>query len=933
MDRLTISDISKDYKRCIRKEIAWSDFIKAFQVPVRGEETLEEYKKLPKEIQDKLKNVGGYVGGVFKDDIRKKENLLFRSLITLDLDNIEANTLDNVLYKINTVIGHCNYLVHSSRKHSIISPRLRIIIPLDRYVSYEEYEAISRKIGELIGFSMCDRTTFESSRLMYYPSCCKDADYVFRVNQGQLLNADTVLNMYTDWKDKSNWVGLDSSDIYKTQRAKQEDPLTKEGYVGEFCRAYYPINEAIEEFLNDVYTPCDNGRYTYIKGSTVGGVIIYDDKFTFSHHNTDPVGGKLCNAFDLVRYHKFKDLDINTPTNTNIKELPSYKAMVELSNSLDRVKKQREKDSYLKAVNGFSTVTDNVNNSTPFLTNINKVRYSAREGFDVYIVQGDREASKLNELGYTSTYISSNDDNKVWEYSYSEFFKGANVVIVQNNNDNSKSFVDDTKKKLKYYAHSIKTIVLDSDLLDYFSDHSKGDFKDLVTEAKKDYAPWVCVNDKGKVSINEGQLAAAISKSLAFINKPMGNKSLNYLYKNGVYIEISKNELKKEISKYMPNYIMKNSLVSNITELVMLSNSNSNISFEGRENIINFKNGLYDVKTKKLKPHTKNYTNLIQINANYKDNPINKGYWDKFIDDLTLGQEELKLIIQEWFGLVISNYNGALVKRIFILYGKGDTGKSKVINVLTSLLNEKNTKSIAIQNFEDRFSLSSLNYTRLVFNADLPTNTIKDKSLALLKQLTGGDTINIEKKNIDCIDVIFKGLLMYGSNKLPSLSGDLGNWVYNRFLIFPCDNPIPEEKQDPKILDKLLKDKEYIINWSLKGLERLMNNDFKFSYGKIIKDVKEAYKIDTDSLRAFIKDRYIITGDKKDRIPAKLLKDDYSIYWCPDNDIMPVTKNFKNRLLNVSDDIEYKNQCKYKGKNTSCYLGIKRIEDLYLNDL
>lgn len=929
IDRIIkISDIGRDYKTCIYKEIQWSEFVKSFKNPKVGNETLEEYSKLPKDKRDKLKNVGGYVGGVFKDNTRKKENLLSRSLITLDLDNIEANTLENVYNNIDLIIN--SYLIHSSRKHSVEAPRLRLIIPLDRDVNAEEYEAIARKIGELIGFKLCDKTTFEPSRLMYYPSCCKGTKYVYKLKKGELLKADVILGMYDNWQDKNTWKGIDKDDIYKSQVAKQQDPLTKEGPVGEFCRAYYPIDEAIAELLSDVYSPCDiPNRYTYIKGSTTAGAVIYDDKFLYSHHQSDPAGGVSCNVFDLVRIHKFRHLDEDIDANTNIKDKPSFKAMVEFANTLDKVKKQRERDSYLKAVEEFSTPIAPLDSSTPFLANINKVKSAAREGFSIYIVETDKEASKLKELGYTATYISSlNDDTKVWQYSYSEFFKGSNVIIVQNNNDDSKNFVEDTKKKLKNYAHSIKVLSMETDLLDYLDKHSKGDFKDLVKEVPKTYAPWVFISDKGKISINEGLLASAISKSLTFISKPVGNKTLNYLYKNGVYNEVSKNELKKEISSYIPNNIIKNNWITNITELSILKNNNDNINLEGKDNIINFKNGLYNVETKKLKPHRKDYINLIQINANYEENPINRGYWDKFINDLTLGREELKLILQEWFGLVISNYNGALVKSIFILYGKGNTGKSKVINVLTSLLNGKNTKSIAIQNFKDRFSLSSLDYTRLIFNADLPTKIIEDSALALLKQLTGGDKINIEKKNVDCLDVTFRGLLMYGSNKLPSLSGDLGNWVFDRFLIFPCDNPIPEDKQDPKILDKLLKDKQYIIKWSLEGLERLINNNFKFSYSKIVEDVKEAYKTDTDSIRAFIKEKYIITGDKKDIIPAKILKEDYSCFWCPDNDIIPVTKNFKARMLNVSDAIEYKSSCRYKGKITSCYIGIKRVGEM-----
>ncbi|MFQ9435179.1 MAG: hypothetical protein ACLR1R_01785 [Ruminococcus callidus] len=92
---------------------------------------------------------------------------------------------------------------------------------------------------------------------------------------------------------------------------QQKDPLEKEGVVGLFNRVYFPISTAIDEFLQGVYEPTadTSGRYDFIPGEGSAGVVIYDDKFSYSHHATDPAGGKLCNAFDLVRLHKFSEDD------------------------------------------------------------------------------------------------------------------------------------------------------------------------------------------------------------------------------------------------------------------------------------------------------------------------------------------------------------------------------------------------------------------------------------------------------------------------------------------------------------------------------------------------------------------------------------------------------------------------------------------------
>jgi predicted P-loop ATPase len=93
--------------------------------------------------------------------------------------------------------------------------------------------------------------------------------------------------------------------------------------------------------LSDIYKPSAiEGRYDYIPADSTAGVVLYDDKFAYSHHATDPVCGKLCNAWDLVRLHKYGDLDTDADVNTPVSKLPSFMAMQEMALSDENVKKQ-----------------------------------------------------------------------------------------------------------------------------------------------------------------------------------------------------------------------------------------------------------------------------------------------------------------------------------------------------------------------------------------------------------------------------------------------------------------------------------------------------------------------------------------------------------------------------------------------------------------
>lgn len=312
----------------------WSELCDRLKTPVRTEETVEEYHKMKKADKGKLKDIGGFVGGTLSGLQRKAINVTGRDLITLDLDAIKPGDTDNVVRTVDS-LGMA-YAIYSTRSHTEHRPRLRVVVPTDRTMTVDEYEPIARKLASLIGIGMCDGTTFEASRLMYWPSCPKDAQYVYHVGDKRFLSADGMLGLYDDWHDVRSWPQVPGREASQRERqllSKQGDPKTKHGIVGAFCRVY-GIREALDEYLPHAYTAVEGSadRLTFATGSTVAGAVIYDDgQFLYSHHNTDPCGGQLVNAFDLVRLHKFHDLDETAKDGTPVHKLPSYTAMSKLA--------------------------------------------------------------------------------------------------------------------------------------------------------------------------------------------------------------------------------------------------------------------------------------------------------------------------------------------------------------------------------------------------------------------------------------------------------------------------------------------------------------------------------------------------------------------------------------------------------------------------
>jgi putative DNA primase/helicase len=319
------------------REWSWRELVEKLSFTHRTAETLGEYNLSKKPRQDEIKDVGGFVGGYLQGGRRKNGSVSHRQLITLDLDFAPSDFWDELM-----LVESYGCLLYSTHKHCPSSPRLRLLIPLDRPVDPNEYEAISRRIAGDLGIEYFDPTTFEPSRLMYWPSTSSDGEYVFHYQDGPWVSADAVLGRYRDWKDISEWpISSKIGDIMRRSMQKQGDPLEKPGIIGAFCRVY-SIAEAIDTYLPSIYEPCAGeqgegmaNRYTYLHGSTAAGVVVYEDKFAYSHHGTDPMSGKLCNAFDMVRLHLFGLKDDGIPVDTSVVKLPSYEAMCELA-TIDR---------------------------------------------------------------------------------------------------------------------------------------------------------------------------------------------------------------------------------------------------------------------------------------------------------------------------------------------------------------------------------------------------------------------------------------------------------------------------------------------------------------------------------------------------------------------------------------------------------------------
>lgn len=314
------SAVSTSWKN---KALTWGEFVTMMSNARVTNETYREFMSMSKAEQGRVKDVGAFVGGELLSRKRTKASIGERSLIALDIDFGEKDFAEQFAATIQRA-----FFIHGTHKHNFDKGvyRYRILMPIDRPVDNEEYEALTRKVAELTGMDLYDRTTFQPERCMFFPSVPSDVSYYFEDFTDvypEVLEVDKYLDMYEDWSDTTEWAyHKDEKGEARNLAKEQQDPTLKSGSIGDFCRAY-TISEAIEKYLPEIYTPTDKpDRWTYTGGSTSGGMVTYDDLFAYSHHSTDPIqGNHVFNAYDLVRIHLFGKLDKRADSKVSITEM------------------------------------------------------------------------------------------------------------------------------------------------------------------------------------------------------------------------------------------------------------------------------------------------------------------------------------------------------------------------------------------------------------------------------------------------------------------------------------------------------------------------------------------------------------------------------------------------------------------------------------
>lgn len=508
----------------------------------------------------------------------------------------------------------------------------------------------------------------------------------------------------------------------------------------------------------------------------------------------------------------------------------------------------------------------------------------------IYVCEGEKDVDTLLSHGFCATTAGGVND---WKKDFAEYFKGCRVVLLPDNDEPGIKLMKEIKEDLMDYAFAVKTVMTSTkekgDITDWFNEgNTNADFKMLVEKQHWQYPDFIYVS-KDKLNINSDLLASHIDRVLPHIlvYRPGLDICDYYGYKNGVYSKQSKLDVKATIKEFLPVGISTDYLLNNTYNLLMAGALHKCRieALNTNDSIINCKNGLYNIDTGELMPHTHKELTTLQLNCNYnKDAPIPQTFIN-YINDLCSNGETVdeskKMVLQEWLGLLISNINIYETKKSLMLYSPlGNTGKSVFLNIIKEFLGVENTINIPLQKMSDRFVVADMYGKRVNIVGDQQSNDISDSSG--FKQATGGDPLKVEFKGKGGFNWVYTGGVVTACNVLPSFTDDKGGHIFERISLIPCEYTIPAEKRDGKLLNKLTKELDGIFIWAMEGLKRLKDNNFKFSKCLASEECVKEYRENVDTFYRFINENYTVTFDRANKVKKTDLENDY-IQWYRDN--------------------------------------------------
>ncbi|MEY2363454.1 phage/plasmid primase, P4 family [Lysinibacillus capsici] len=340
-------------------------------------------------------------------------------------------------------------------------------------------------------------------------------------------------------------------------------------------------------------------------------------------------------------------------------------------------------------------------------------------------------------------------------------------------------------------------------------------------------------------------------------------------------------------------------------------------NIKNTQNLIAFKNVIYDFNNDYVIQHSPDsyFTSLLNVEFPDEYEIVSLNYFERFMEDITDGNENVYNRIQEVLGYIISEIRN--IKCIPFLIGPKDSGKSVFLKLVEYLVGEENTSNLSLDQLNKPDYLIKIIGKRLNTCAEVPE--IPLNKLDTLKKLSGGDKITVRGIFENPVEFINSAALLFAGNDLPNIKNlDKSNAFVDRLIIVPFFNKIEKHQQDITLLEKLKNEADYITLWAIEGLKRLQQNNYTFTTSSEILQIESEYITESNSIQLFLDSCCIF--DPSHKIHYSELENAF-IKFIHTKNLMPSTFKELHNYIKLHYPVSSK-RFRLHGENKNGYYGL-----------
>ena len=554
----------------------------------------------------------------------------------------------------------------------------------------------------------------------------------------------------------------------------------------------------------------------------------------------------------------------------------------------------------------------NLRGISPVLYRLPEVITGIANSQIIYIVEGEKDADNLCKLGFIATTNPMGAGK--WRNAYTESLRGADVVIIPDNDDPGRAHAEGVAQNIYSVAARVRILPVPHDISDVSAWIAAGATREVIEAAAT--SPWepkpaLDIHKFGLTDLgNAERLVARHGDNLRYNynrNKWLVWTGRVWAWDDGARImnmaketvrsiyEEAGNEVNDDKRKELVSHATRSESGQRLSEMVKLAQSELPVDISKLDNkpwLFNCENGTVNLKTGELQPHRREDMLTIMAPVNYTPN-AQSTLWEGFLDRVTASDNKLKSYLQRAVGYSLTA--DMRDEGFFFVYGLGCNGKTTFLKTIHNTMGEYGMKAQTSLLLVDKGShrpkeeLANLRGKRFVMVGEIGQRQVLDTNL--LKDLTGGERVRADRKyeHETEFDPTEK-LWLYGNHK--PIVTDSTKAMWRRVRLIPFTVTIPDDEIDNTLRDKLSHELSAVLAWAVKGCIdwQLLG----FDVPEAVKRATQSYREEEDILRDYIE--ACLEVKPSGRTPKKSLWSNYK-GWCDENKLVPVSRARLSSLL------------------------------------